>query len=45
MAGPHGQSGPNAQSPVGQELSRGVGHVMQPATPVLELLYRPASAA
>lgn len=45
MAGPLGQSGQSARSPAGQELSRGVDHVMQPATPALDLLSRPASAA
>lgn len=45
MAGPPGQSGQSAQSLVVQELSKGVVHVMQPVTPALDLLFRPASAA
>lgn len=45
MAGPLGQSGQSAQSPVAQELNRGAGHVMQPVTLAPDLLSRPASAA
>lgn len=44
-AGPPGQSGQSAQSPAEQELNKGAGHVMQPVTPVPDLLSRPASAA
>lgn len=45
MAGPPGQSGQSAQSPAGQELSKGVDHVMQPVIPAPDRLSRPASAA
>lgn len=45
MAGLHGQSGQSAQSPAGQELNRGAGHVTQPVTPAPDLQSRPASAA
>lgn len=44
MAGPPGQSGQSVQSPAGQELNKGVGHVMQPVTRALDLLSRHESA-
>lgn len=44
-AGHPGLSGQNAQSHVGQALSREAGHVMRPATPVVVLLSRRAHVA
>lgn len=45
MAGPPGQSGQSALSPVVQELSKGGAHAMQLVTPALALRSRLASAA
>lgn len=45
MAGPPGQSGQSAQSPVVQEPSKGVAHVMPPVIPALDPPSRHASAA
>lgn len=45
MAGPPGQSGQSAPSPVVQELSKGGAHATQLVTPALALRSRLASAA
>lgn len=45
MAGRPGPSGQSAQSPAGQEPSKGVVHAMQPVTPAPDPPSRHASAA